>query len=125
MVLTTCCGARRANETYTSILHFILSQSAAAAQVCRGGPCWAGPATVARGCSFVSACPRELCMTATVCATSLQATALAFGANHTAALMLPGKDGKAGHHSLYTTGRGAQRTLCTLCADALTCHWPA
>lgn len=36
----------------------------------------------------------------------LQATALAFGSNHSAILMLPGKDNKAGHHSLYTMGRG-------------------
>eukprot|EP00878_Enallax_costatus_P034396 GHUV01038130.1.p1 GENE.GHUV01038130.1~~GHUV01038130.1.p1 ORF type:complete len:576 (+),score=117.41 GHUV01038130.1:80-1807(+) len=56
-----------AHEKYTSLLHFVLSQSAAAAQ----------------------------------------ATAVAFGANHTAALLISKEqDGDSGHHSLYTFGRG-------------------
>lgn len=38
----------------------------------------------------------------------LQATAIAFGANHTAALLLTSNDNRGGHHSLYTVGRGAQ-----------------
>lgn len=37
----------------------------------------------------------------------LQATAIAFGANHCAALLInPTLDGNTGHHSLYTCGRG-------------------
>eukprot|EP00775_Hariotina_reticulata_P012779 gene12779-12908_t len=55
------------HEQYTSILHFIISQSAAAAQ----------------------------------------ATAVNFGANHTAALLLPTTEKvPETHHSLYTFGRG-------------------
>lgn len=36
-----------------------------------------------------------------------QATAIAFGANHSASLLLTSDDNKSGHHSLYTVGRGA------------------
>ncbi|KAF6264241.1 regulator of chromosome condensation 1/beta-lactamase-inhibitor protein II [Scenedesmus sp. NREL 46B-D3] len=58
---------RKVHENYTSLLHFVLGQSAAAAQ----------------------------------------ATAVAFGSNHTAALLInPSLDGRTGHHSLYTFGRG-------------------
>lgn len=36
----------------------------------------------------------------------LQATAIAFGTKHSAALLLPGQESKTGHHSLFTAGRG-------------------
>eukprot|EP00877_Chromochloris_zofingiensis_P012093 jgi/Chrzof1/7137/Cz02g12140.t1 len=59
---------KRAMETWSTLLHFITSQSTAAAQ----------------------------------------ATAIAFGANHTAALLTKAAhdNTKDGHHSLYTVGRG-------------------
>lgn len=86
----------RAHETYTSVLHFILSQSAAAAQVglCICSSCGGSPTLT----SNAGADNLPLCC--------LQATAIAVGANHSAALMLPGQDNKSGHHSLYTMGRG-------------------
>eukprot|EP00879_Flechtneria_rotunda_P012690 GHRR01013251.1.p1 GENE.GHRR01013251.1~~GHRR01013251.1.p1 ORF type:complete len:372 (+),score=62.04 GHRR01013251.1:2010-3125(+) len=56
----------KTHEKYTSLLHFILGQSAAAAQ----------------------------------------ATAIAFGAHHTAALLIANEDKVTGHHSLYTFGKG-------------------
>lgn len=41
-----------------------------------------------------------------------QATAIAFGSNHTAALLVDEADEECdGHHSLYTFGRG-ERTHC-------------
>jgi hypothetical protein len=40
-------------------------------------------------------------------AAAAQATALAFGAHHSAALLISEQDGRTGHHSLYTFGRGA------------------
>ncbi|KAF8068311.1 UVR8 [Scenedesmus sp. PABB004] len=39
-------------------------------------------------------------------AAAAQATAIAFGSSHTAALLISKLDGNTGHHSLYTFGRG-------------------
>jgi hypothetical protein len=125
VLLTNCrwhmfCSCR-VHENYTSLLHFVLGQSAAAAQV-RAGLCCAFQLVL---CISPEPCRTDLqlvpssahafllanlptCCLCDVLAV-LQATAVAFGSNHTAGLMInPNLDGRTGHHSLYTHGRGKQ-----------------
>jgi hypothetical protein len=79
------------------VLHFILGQSAAAAQV--GTSTWRGWGDCSPPLTSITGADNLLSF-------FLKATAIAFGANHSAALLLPGQDSKTGHHNLYTMGRG-------------------
>jgi hypothetical protein len=129
----------RVHENYTSLLHFVLGQSAAAAQVCAhsfGSRPDQPLATKVQFTMHVSC--RMLVSTFTFTSPSpsrhptpvpasvccLQATAVAFGSNHTAGLLInPNLDGRTGHHSLYTFGRGKPGAVyfCRLQLQGLSC----